>query len=65
MKEPLEFSSAWFDACSLAWRANKKRFGEAWVYVCNVKGCKQSVNGEDFCKLHSHKHSMTLRSSKK
>lgn len=27
-----EFSPEWFDACSLAWRSNKKRKGESWVY---------------------------------
>lgn len=27
-----EFSPEWFDACSIAWRSNKKRKGESWVY---------------------------------
>jgi hypothetical protein len=60
-----EFSPAWFDACSVAWRLNKKRVGESWVYVCNVPNCKRIVGDEDRCKLHLHKHTMTLRSSKK
>ena len=61
MKEPIEFSPAWFDACSLAWRENKKRVGESWIYVCKVKRCKQSVKEEEYCKLHSHTHCMNLR----
>lgn len=65
MKSPLEFSPAWFDASSHAWRANKKRVGESWVYVCKVNGCKRTLQGEDYCKLHTHTHCMTLRSSKK
>lgn len=65
MKSPLEFSPAWFDASSQAWRANKKRVGESWVYVCKVKRCKRTLQGEEFCKLHTRTHCMTLRSSKK
>jgi len=61
MTSPIEFSPEWFDECSLAWRANKKRIGESWIYVCKVNGCKRTLQGEEYCKLHSHTHSMTLR----
>jgi hypothetical protein len=72
-----EFSPEWFDECSRQWRLNKKRYGESWKYICEVKGCKKSVKlGEDKCVSHASpsllvessyfnkKHSMLLRSSK-
>ena len=39
--EPLEFSPEWFDESSKAWRANKKRVGQSWAYVCSVDLCKR------------------------
>jgi hypothetical protein len=29
----MEFTPAFFDASSAAWRANKKRYGQSWRYV--------------------------------
>lgn len=37
----LEFSPEWFDESSKAWRANKKRCGESWKYVCSNDLCKR------------------------
>jgi len=72
-----EYSPEWFDECSRQWRLNKKRYGEAWKYICEVKGCKKSVKlGENKCVCHAsapllvahspsnQTHSMILRSSK-
>jgi hypothetical protein len=73
-----EFSPEWFDESSRQWRLNKKRYGEAWKYICEAKGCKKSVKlGENKCVSHAStpllvaysclsnkKHSMILRSSK-
>lgn len=39
--ECLEFSPEWFDESSKAWRANKKRVGQSWKYVCSVDLCKK------------------------
>lgn len=36
-------SSINFDSCSLAWRANKKRAGEQYTYICSSPLCKRSV----------------------
>jgi hypothetical protein len=48
-----EFSKEWFDASSAAWRANKKRKGQDWVYVCENELCKRSVcAGSDVCSYH-------------
>ena len=33
--EAAEFTPEWFDACSDAWRSNKKRAGESWSYICS------------------------------
>ena len=32
-----------FDSCSRAWRANKKRVGESYNYICSVALCKRGV----------------------
>ena len=48
-----EFSPEWFDACSIAWRANKKRKGQSWSYVCSHDLCKRYVcAGSDMCSRH-------------
>lgn len=48
-----EFSHEWFDASSQAWKQNKKRYGQSWVYTCKVPSCKKRVElGEDSCKAH-------------
>lgn len=49
-----EFSPEWFDASSAAWRANKKRKGESWVYLCSHDLCKKVCLGlSDTCSRHS------------
>ena len=57
----LEFSPEWFDESSKSWRANKKRVGESWKYVCSADMCKRvcpQILGEHehLCTMHS-KHS--------
>jgi hypothetical protein len=32
-----------FDSCSRAWRANKKRVGESYTYICASALCKRGV----------------------
>jgi hypothetical protein len=65
-----EFSSEWFDASSQAWKQNKKRYGQSWVYTCKEPSCKRRVGlGNDSCKTHSLTHrvpvtGMVLRSKK-
>lgn len=50
----IEFSPEWFDACSKAWTANKKRKGYSYVYVCEKPKCKNTVKlGEATCKWHT------------
>lgn len=51
----VEFSPEWFDACSKAWTANKKRKGYSYVYVCEKHMCKNVVHqlGNPFCKWHT------------
>jgi hypothetical protein len=51
----VEFSPEWFDACSKAWTANKKRKGYSYVYVCEKPMCKNVVHqlGNPFCKWHT------------
>lgn len=48
-----------FDEASLAWRANKRCFGNGcYVYVCAVRGknnnrcVSRCLPGEDYCKNH-------------
>jgi hypothetical protein len=61
--EPKEFSPEWFDASSAAWRANKRRKGESYKYICqhqhkNGKLCKRDSfmhafdNTDLLCKYH-------------
>ena len=53
----LEFSPEWFDESSKAWRANKKRVGESWKYVCNLckRVCPQILGEhEHLCRIHSN-----------
>jgi hypothetical protein len=47
-----EFSPEWFDASSEAWRSNKVRRGESWVYRCREAGCKRVVGATDYCIQH-------------
>lgn len=47
-----EFSPEWFDASSEAWRSNKIRRGESWVYRCRETGCKRVVGATDYCIQH-------------
>ena len=61
----LEFSPEWFDESSKAWRANKKRSGESWKYVCSVDLCKRvcpQILGEHehLCAKHSHSNSQCV-----
>ena len=58
-----EFTPEWFDASSAAWRANKKRKGESWVYLCSHDLCKRvSVGISDTCSRHcgSSSHSQLI-----
>jgi len=41
----MEFSPEWFDESSKAWRANKKRVGQSWAYICSKDLCKRNVHG--------------------
>jgi hypothetical protein len=47
-----EFSPEWFDASSDAWRSNKVRRGESWVYRCRETRCKRVVGATDYCIQH-------------
>jgi hypothetical protein len=47
-----EFSPEWFDASSEAWRLNKVRRGESWVYRCREARCKRVVGATDYCIQH-------------
>ena len=47
-----EFSPEWFNAYSEAWRLNKVRRGESWVYRCRETGCKKVVGATDYCIQH-------------
>jgi hypothetical protein len=47
-----EFSPEWFDASSEAWRSNKTRQGESWIYRCRETGCKRVVGASDYCIQH-------------
>ena len=47
-----EFSPEWFDASSEAWRANKIRKGEGWVYRCAHGECKRRVGASIYCFQH-------------
>ena len=40
-----EFSPEWFDSCSRAWLANKKRDGHSYKYKCGVEDCGNRVKG--------------------
>lgn len=45
-----EFTPAFFDDASAAWRMNKKRKGHSWVYVCNRPGCTRKPSTDsDTC----------------
>jgi len=49
-----EFSPEWFDSSSKAWRENKKRVGESWIYICKKPNCNKRVAlGEESCKSHT------------
>ena len=48
-----EFTREWFDSCSRAWHANKKRCGYNYKYVCGVEECQRNcVKGLANCSLH-------------
>jgi hypothetical protein len=47
-----EFSPEWFNASSEAWRSNKVRRGESWVYRCREARCKRVVGATDYCIQH-------------
>jgi len=62
-----EFTPEFFDKASQAWRKNKKRQGESWVYICTYihsdgKRCNRRIyapeikyhitNRNVFCKQH-------------
>lgn len=49
-----EFTSEFFDSCSRAWLANKKRSGEgSYRYVCGVETCSNRVRGDEVnCRFH-------------
>ena len=47
-----EFSPEWFNASSEAWRSNKIRRGESWVYRCRETRCKRVVGATDYCIQH-------------
>lgn len=54
-----EFSPEWFDESSKAWRANKKRSGQSWKYLCSESLCKRvlmdpQILGERYCSKHSN-----------
>ena len=52
----MEFSPEWFDESSKAWRANKKRVGQSWAYICSKDLCKRNVHGgsgSSLCSRHS------------
>ena len=52
-----EFSPEWFDESSKAWRANKKRSGQSWKYLCSESLCKRvCVSGLRTCLAHSSSH---------
>ena len=51
-----EFTREWFDSCSRAWHANKKRCGYTYKYVCGVEECQRNcVKGLANCRLHDGK----------
>ena len=56
----MEFTPEWFDASSAAWRANKKRKGESWVYLCSHDLCKRVSGMSDTCSRHFSSHSQLL-----
>ena len=61
----MEFTPAFFDASSAAWRANKKRYGQSWRYIKEA-ATRGGVDDSDKCKLHTAveklKHGYFLRS---
>jgi len=40
-----EFTPAFFDEASAAWKMNKKRVGQMYVYVCSAEGGRKAVDG--------------------
>jgi hypothetical protein len=49
-----EFSAAWFDSCSRAWLANKKRDGHSYKYKCGVENCgKRPASASQNCSAHA------------
>ena len=48
----MEFTPAFFDEASAAWKMNKKRVGQMYVYLCSAEGGKKST---DFCAEHKDK----------
>ena len=49
----IEFSPEWFDSCSRAWLANKKRDGHSYMYKCGVESCRNRVKGGVNCSAHA------------
>ena len=68
----MEFTPAFFDASSAAWRANKKRYGQSWRYVREGAGRegagREGVHDSDKCTIDTKgaveklKHGYFLRS---
>jgi hypothetical protein len=58
----MEFSPEWFDESSKAWRANKKRVGQSWAYICSKDLCKRNVHGgsgSTMCSKHTSSQDQT------
>jgi len=47
----MEFTPAFFDEASAAWKMNKKRVGQMYVYVCSAHGCNRKAL--EFCDAHT------------
>ena len=46
----MEFTPAFFDEASAAWKMNKKRVGQMYVYICSTEGCNRKA--VEFCPEH-------------
>lgn len=52
----MEFTPAFFDEASAAWKMNKKRVGQMYVYVCSADRDRNAV---EFCSTHIQENELS------
>lgn len=57
-----EFTPAFFDEASAAWKMNKKRVGQMYVYICSAEGDRKPAGEPCPEKKVTHRYNLRSRS---